>query len=261
MLKFIATDLDGTLLDGNQSLPEETFPMIHALHEKGVLFAPASGRQYANLKKLFAPVADDLLFIAENGALIRYRGETLLVRSIPYELIFPAIENIRKTEGCFPVLCCADTAYIEDDAEPFYSTVTAAYTSCVLLDRLEDAIGKEPLCKIAVFDEFSSEHTVENIKSTGELKLIPSGRHWCDISTPAWGKGHAMRFIREKFSLKKEECAAFGDHMNDYDMLLECGMPFVTENAYPPLKEAIGNIVPSNAEGGVITKIKELLLS
>ena len=46
--------------------------------------------------------------------------------------------------------------------------------------------------------------------------------------------------------------------MNDYEMLLSCGRAFVTQNAYPPLKEIIGETIPANTEGGVILKLKEI---
>ena len=67
MVKFIASDLDGTLLDGEKHLPEEIFGLIGQLHERGILFAAASGRQYANLEKLFAPVKDKVLFCARTA--------------------------------------------------------------------------------------------------------------------------------------------------------------------------------------------------
>ena len=63
MIKFIATDLDGTLLDPRGVLPNEIFPLVARLSECGILFAPASGRQYANLKKLFFPVWEKTIFI------------------------------------------------------------------------------------------------------------------------------------------------------------------------------------------------------
>ncbi|MGN1235137.1 MAG: HAD family hydrolase, partial [Christensenellaceae bacterium] len=91
MIKFIASDLDGTLLLPDKTLPEETFPLIRALKEKGVLFAPASGRQYANLKHLFAPVADQVLFIAENGALVVYQDEVLFTDLIPKDALLSAL--------------------------------------------------------------------------------------------------------------------------------------------------------------------------
>ena len=58
MIKLVASDLDGTLLlNGAQSLPEELFPLIKELKELGILFVAASGRQYANMKRMFAPVS------------------------------------------------------------------------------------------------------------------------------------------------------------------------------------------------------------
>ena len=60
MIKLIASDLDGTLLlNGAQDLPEEMFDLIPRLKKAGILFAAASGRQYANMRRLFAPVVSD----------------------------------------------------------------------------------------------------------------------------------------------------------------------------------------------------------
>ena len=73
MIKLVASDLDGTLLmKGAQSLPEDIFPLIRQLKDLGILFIAASGRQYANMKDLFAPVADDMAFLSENGGLAVY---------------------------------------------------------------------------------------------------------------------------------------------------------------------------------------------
>ena len=65
MIKLIASDLDGTLLlNGAQSLREETCRLIHRLYtEKGIRFVSASGRQYDNQRRLFAPVADEIAYI------------------------------------------------------------------------------------------------------------------------------------------------------------------------------------------------------
>ena len=59
MIKLVASDLDGTLLlNGAQKLPEELFPLIRGLKKEGILFVAASGRQYANMKRLFEPVLE-----------------------------------------------------------------------------------------------------------------------------------------------------------------------------------------------------------
>ena len=260
MIKFIATDLDGTLLDGKRNLPDETFEIIEQLHARGILFAPSSGRQYANLKKLFAPVADKVLFISENGALVKYREKTLHLNPIGKKLLKETLAEIRAIPHLLPVLCGVNSAYIEDRNEPFRSYSVDAYTNCVDVASLNDVIGREPVCKIAVYDEISSEHCIRTLPPRlPKLRTILSGDNWCDVSAPDANKGEAMRFIRTHFSLKREECVAFGDHMNDYEMLLECGRAYVTENAYPPLKELIGQTVPANTEHGVLQKIKQIL--
>lgn len=261
MLKFIATDLDGTLLDEERRLPEELFPLVRAMKERGILFCPASGRQYANLKKLFAPVENDVLFIAENGALIKYGGETLYLNPVPDEFICDALAAIRSIPNVFPMLCGSENAYIENVEEPFLTYARLSYTNCIEVPSLNDVVGKEKICKIAVFDSLGSHNNC--IKYLPEkipfVRTTLSGADWCDVAAINANKGEALRFVKEKFSFKKEECVAFGDHMNDYEMLLECGKSFVTENAYPPLKKLVHNVVPSNAEGGVLIKLKELL--
>ena len=62
MIRLIATDLDGTLLERDGSLPEDTFEVVRMLNEQGIRFAASSGRQYGNLVRLFAPVVRTVLF-------------------------------------------------------------------------------------------------------------------------------------------------------------------------------------------------------
>ena len=70
-IRLIASDIDGTLLqNGAMEIPGEIFEQIHRLERRGILFCPASGRQYKSLRQLFAPVADKVPFLCENGAVV-----------------------------------------------------------------------------------------------------------------------------------------------------------------------------------------------
>ena len=76
MIRLIASDIDGTLLlNGATEIPQEIFYQIDRLERKGILFCPASGRQYSSLRKLFAPVADRVPFLCENGAVVYGPGK------------------------------------------------------------------------------------------------------------------------------------------------------------------------------------------
>ena len=70
-IKMICSDIDGTLLQyGRKKLEGEIFDQIRALHDRGILFCPASGRQYTSLRLLFEPVADCCVFLCENGGVL-----------------------------------------------------------------------------------------------------------------------------------------------------------------------------------------------
>ena len=261
MIKLMASDLDGTLLLPDGSLPSEIFSLIEKMAARGILFTVASGRQYESLRRLFAPVADKVLFIAENGALVYYRGERLFCETLPAERLGDILRAVQTQKGAYPLLCCADGAYAAADDAAFIAECAKYYPCFTRVERLEDAPERDAVCKIAVYDrrgaaEFSGRNLPELLPA---LRVIVSGQVWTDISLPETNKGRAMMFVQKHFGLQREECAAFGDYMNDLEMLLACGHAYVPENGFPVLKEKIGNIIPSNAEKGVIGKIQEIL--
>lgn len=75
MIRLIATDLDGTLLEDDGTLPEGIFEAVEGLSRLGIRFAACSGRQYGNLRRLFGRVANQMAFVCENGAVSYIDGE------------------------------------------------------------------------------------------------------------------------------------------------------------------------------------------
>ncbi|MGW2712965.1 HAD hydrolase family protein, partial [Streptomyces sp. NPDC001356] len=76
-IRLIVTDMDGTLLDDAKRIPDGLWPMLAELRRRGVLFSPASGRQYATLFRQFEEVAEGMVFIAENGTYVVRDGVEL----------------------------------------------------------------------------------------------------------------------------------------------------------------------------------------
>ena len=95
MIRLIASDIDGTLLhNGAAEIDPVIFEEIHRLKQKGILFCPASGRQYHSLRRLFAPAADELTYLCENGAVLfgpgnpgQLLGQTVMERDRALDLI------------------------------------------------------------------------------------------------------------------------------------------------------------------------------
>ena len=96
MVRLIATDLDGTLLEPDGTLPDGIFEVIESLNECGIRFAASSGRQYGNLARLFAPAAAQMAFSCENGAFCVLAGQEAGTIAIPNETAMEIIEDIER---------------------------------------------------------------------------------------------------------------------------------------------------------------------
>lgn len=261
MIKLVASDLDGTLLKPDKTLPEETFDLIGKLYKRGIIFTPASGRQLPNLKNLFSPVLDKIAIIAENGGLVWFNGKIVYQNPTPADSVKYALCRINGENGLYPLLSCADCAYYESDYEQFTKLVHKSYSSAQKIENLFEIADDITVIKISVWDDNApcAAHAAELAKKIKGLRTMASGFDWFDVSVATANKGEALHALMKHLALEPEECAAFGDHMNDLEMLQVCGNPYAVENAFPALKEKIKNRAPSNAELGVIQKLKELL--
>jgi hypothetical protein len=242
-------------------MPEETFELIEKLYSQGIIFAPASGRQLPNLQKLFAPVLDKIAIIAENGGLAWMGGKIVYSNPTSSDDVLRALKIINSQSQLYPLLSCADCAYYESSEPQFVQTLKRSYSSEQKVESLEEIAKTKQVIKISVWDPLvSAEHGGKILPAmmTG-LRTMVSGFDWLDVSVATANKGNALVALANSLGIARQDTAAFGDHMNDYEMLAVSGHPYVTANAFPPLKEKIGEIIPSNADFGVITKLKEII--
>ena len=100
MIKFIACDLDGTLLNSSKELPRDLRATVERLNKIGVTFAPASGRQYYKVLEQFEPISRNFMYIAENGAFVIKDGE-VIVRDFGSRC-FGCYKKNEKIAECLP---------------------------------------------------------------------------------------------------------------------------------------------------------------
>lgn len=261
MIKLIASDLDGTLLDPAGKLPNDVFPLLSVLEERGILFLPASGRQHHNLKKLFAPFSEKLVTICENGALVRRGDETLFRNPLSDDRAAATIRAVRQYPSLDILLCCENTAYIESKNASFRAKAHASYSACEEVDDLEARLGKGDVCKVSVYDTQGAANYAGMLLPPllSGVKLVVSGAHWCDIVAPNTDKKNALVQVQALYHLAPEECMAFGDQMNDLGMFEVCAHTRAVKNAVPEVLAAARKIIPSNVENGVVQELTELI--
>lgn len=147
MIRLIASDMDGTLLDSRKNMPPRFEDAVRALAARGVRFAVASGRQYECLLRDFEQVRDDILFIAENGALVMDRGRRLLVDPVPAGQLPDVIATVRAMPGAYPILCTAEGAFIEDREPVFMQNALMYYARCEIVPDLLALCAREDVCQ------------------------------------------------------------------------------------------------------------------
>lgn len=259
-IKLIAVDLDGTLLDEQKRIPDGFFRAVERLTSRGVRIVVASGRQYYNLLKVFAPIQDRLIFLCENGALLFERGENLYRHAIdPADLrrIYASVVGIPNAK---PVLSCVRTAYLADpgpEAERCIATYFEKRT--IVDDPLEEALRRDSAVKMAVYVDHAAAASCPELKrrfSPG-LSVVLAGEDWLDFMAAGVSKGAAMRFLQQRLGLSPDQCLAFGDYMNDLEMLQSVGYGYAMSNGHPDLIAAARFQAPPNTENGVMRTIAE----
>ncbi|WP_181304075.1 Cof-type HAD-IIB family hydrolase [Rufibacter sp. XAAS-G3-1] len=259
-IKLVATDMDGTLLDPQHRLPSDFYPVYQSLKEKGILFAAASGRQYYNLVNLFAPIKDELIFLAENGSYVVAQGEELLVQALDPTMAKKALQKARSIPGVYIVLCGKKSAYVENTHPAFMDQVKLYYDAVEVVDDLlqveDDQFLKIALCELAGVEESSNLHFREERE---HLQITVSGKIWLDISDQQANKGRAMEVIQQKFNITPEQTMIFGDYLNDLKMIQKAHYSYAMENAHPDIKEAARFRAKSNRENGVLEVLQQLI--
>ena len=92
-----------------------------------------------------------------------------------------------------------------------------------------------------------------------ELIASSSLRNNIEINSARAGKGNALRALCGELGLDVSESVAFGDGLNDKDMLLVSGRGCAMQNAVPAIRDAADAVIESNNDAGVGKEIFRLL--
>lgn len=252
MVKLIASDIDGTLLSyGETSLPPALFGLIRRLRSAGVLFCPASGRQYHSMRQLFAPVADEVCFLCENGAAVFGPGaeESAPVLSktpMPRQEALALIGDIMALPESHALVSGQNVSYLprwpEELAADFrYWTGNLVRPA----ERAEDI--QEEIIKVSACCPSPAAAAEALGPRWGEkFHMAEAGPIWLDFTLA--DKGTGLRGLCRSLGVDMAEVMAFGDNWNDVPMLEAAGTPWLMASAVPALRERFpcqcGSVLP-----------------
>lgn len=257
-VKIVAIDMDGTLLDSEKNAPKDFESWV--LSHPQIQTVLASGRQYATLKDMFPSIEEKIMYVADNGGYVFKQGEMIYCNEMTKEDIRWCIDYFGAMPGLHLILCGARSAYMLHASELIESNGHMYYHKLEFVESLHDCVGKDIIAKIAVFvEDYKAEEVYNTLSGIPEtIAPVLSGDSWIDVANRSVSKGSAMEAIQQALHVKKEEAMAFGDYLNDYDLLLSCGESYAMDNAHPKLKAIAKHMTASNDEDGVMKILRQI---
>jgi Cof subfamily protein (haloacid dehalogenase superfamily) len=263
-IRLIVADMDGTLLDEDKELHEHFWPLVHELHRRGIAFSPASGRQYYTLLDQFSAIADDIVFISDNGSCVMRGGVEVssdcLTRDDARRLVITLRETIAAGADAGIVVCGKRTAFIERSDPGFFDGVDPYHQRLEIVEDLLAVIDDDVL-KIAVYDLESAERNIEPALAAFQSthKVTVSGERWLDVNSKTANKGQAIRHLQDVLGITPAQTMVFGDFLNDLEMMDAADYSFAMSNAHPLLAARARYVAPPNSDNGVVRTIASVL--
>ncbi len=274
-VKLIAFDLDGTLFDDRKQLPQENIAALRAAGDAGILLVPATGRILQGLPDQLLQLGLFRYFIFANGASV-YDLDTetqLFSACIPPELavrICEHMDTLPVLYDCYRGEWGYMTQWMYEAAPDFFALEPEILK---LVRRLRKPVPelKEnirevdvPLEKLQMY--FRPEQMAERERQLLELpRLFPeiaatsSLKNNIEINSIKAGKGRALLELCAQLGIAPEDTVAFGDGLNDADMLEEAGYGAAMENAADAVKQKADAVIENNNDAGVGKEIFRLL--
>ena len=236
MIKLIASDIDGTLVtDGTNKVNPEIFEVVLKLKER-------------------------IFYLSDNGAYVGCHGRNLFLNTIDRELALEMVEDIKKEPELEVMLSGPDVVYMDTKDQEFVDWIIDGYKFQVKL--VEDVREVDDrFIKVSAYKKHGVQEATKEIRKKYEnrMKVTISGDMWMDCMALGVCKGQAIEVLQKGLDIKPEETMAFGDQLNDVEMLGRAYYSFAVGNARPEVKAAARFQTDTNRNDGVLKILKMLL--
>ncbi len=263
MIKLVASDMDGTILNDRKELSATIKDTIRQLQEKGIRFVPASGRNSDTLKDMFSPL--QIATVADNGGTAYdENGELLYVAGIPLEDVLPVMKEAEKMPWAHLVICGVNHVYVLKDNQPDVKDfVDLNFPGLVhFIDDIREAFAEDQIVKVSFTTPRDGSREVETQKRLQEFdrfRVCLSGDGWVDMLRNDVSKGRTLRKLCEHYAIGQEEVMAFGDYVNDIEMLSSVKHSYAMANAHPDILALCANKTKyTNEEDGVSRELARI---
>ena len=285
MIKLIASDMDGTLLNHNHKIPKENVKLINFAKNQGIEFVVATGRAYYEALPALNEENINCDVISFNGGIVYDKNGNIIsiTPMLPKDLYY-TIEILKSFDISYQ-LYTKNTIYtksIETDINAYIDLIRSnGYDPDVEhlraeaqqkldvgyiteVENIELYLNEKenpPIKIIAISNDISKlENAAKLLSENTSISVTSSGANNIEIMHKNATKGEALKEIAKIYGINLENAVAIGDNLNDQAMLDIVGYSVAMKNGNTMLKEQAKYVTEkTNSEGGVADTIFKLI--
>ena len=260
MIKMIVVDLDGTILNNDSKVTNSTKEYLKKLKDNGYIITIATGRILSSALEATDGASFASYIITDNGSCVyNVQTSSFLFENYIDEETIKSCFNLYNDEYRYINFCSKDKIYKYSENST-YNEITDK--------EKEYIINNENISQISI--NIKNINLIQQIYSdiVNKLKNVEvvimrdsfSDKKWFDVMPINCSKYNTINKLASYLGIKNEEIIAFGDGLNDVDMLKKCGYGVALQNALEEVKEVADDVTQlDHNNDGVINYLMEYL--
>lgn len=264
-IRFVLSDVDGTLLHPDHSLSQRTADAIRAMREAGVLFSLASGRPPKAMRHLIETFGIDVPVAGFNGStLVNPDGSILVAHHLPAEAALITLA-LFSAEPDVEVWVFADGDWLrrdppgpmvqrEADGLGYGPVVVESFEP--YLDRVDKIVAASNNTQLLVELEAQLQPKVQGLAQVSRSQPV-----YLDVTAMLANKGEALKTLAEHLGVPLAQTAAIGDGGNDPAMFHVAGLSIAMGQAEETVKRQANVVTGSNVEDGAAEAFERFILA
>jgi hypothetical protein len=268
------SDMDGTLLDGNGQLPEDSVRRLNRLIDKGLNFTVATARNYDSAYPLLRGLNLRHPIILFNGVYLTelHTGANIFFSDFISAEIIKTMMAIVEPRGIDPFIYTygeRHRVYFRSASNPGAQAYVDSMTDDDRMQKVEEFIFSQSerisgfllidtgVALEAVYNELRSLY-IDDLNIYFAKDISNTGFHWLQSFHQEANKGKMLKRMTQHLGISLSETVVFGDYLNDIDMFKIAGHAIAVENALPEVKSVAQQVIASNVDQGVIAYLESL---
>lgn len=251
MTKIVFFDVDGTLFDSHNKIPQSTKDSIAALQQQGIKVAIATGRAPYNVTAISEELHVDTV-ICYNGQYVIHEGEVIYRNPMSLTEL-KQLQALTTANNHALVYAGADTLAF---AEPHNEQVATALGifGMAYPQIIKDFTDTNEIYQMLVFADERFDKSYND--AFADYKFVRWHDQGMDVIPANGSKADGIQVLLEKLAIPLENTYAFGDGMNDYEMLRLVGHGIAMGNGKEPLKKVADYVTDHVDEDGIMKGLR-----